>query len=178
MNEVELVSMVTHVQDLLPGLGDGFVILCLEELNYSVEQVINLLLEDNLPPSLQNASRSLSKEELLKGRKQPETTVIEQRHSVFDKDEFDIFSGNKVDVTKVQKGKRRDRANFKNLLSDKSYITESVKERYSAYDVFNRHVRMANLYDDEYDDTYDSHNVGAQDADSADELTIRRWVVV
>ena len=94
------------------------------------------------------------------------------------KDEFDVFSGNKVDVAKVQKGKRRDRANLKNLLSDKSHITESVKERYSAYDVFNRHVRIANLYDDEYDDTYDSHNVGAQDADSADELTIRRWVVV
>lgn len=177
MDEVELFSMVTHIQDLLPGLGDGFVILCLEELNYDVEQVINLLLEDNLPPSLQNANRSLSKEELLKDRKQPETTVLEQRHSVFDKDEFDVFSGNKVDVTKVQKGKRRDRANFKTLLSDKSHITESVKERYSAYDVFNRHVRVANLYDDEYDDTYDSHNVGAQDADSADELTIRRWVI-
>lgn len=170
--------MVTHIQDLLPGLGDGFVILCLEELNYDVEQVINLLLEDNLPPSLQNANRSLSKEQLLKDRKPPETTVLEQRHSVFDKDEFDVFSGNKVDVTKVQKGKRRDRANLKNLLSDKSHITESVKERYSAYDVFNRHVRIANLYDDEYDDTYDSHNVGAQDADSADELTIRRWVAV
>jgi hypothetical protein len=30
------------------------------------------------------------------------------------------------------------------------------------------------LYDDEYDDTYDTNNVGAFDADSADELTARR----
>ncbi|KAJ7376769.1 Activating signal cointegrator 1 complex subunit 2 [Desmophyllum pertusum] len=81
---------------------------------------------------------------------------------------------NKVDVTKVHKGKRRDRANLKTLLSDKSHITGSVKERYAAYDVFNRHAWTASLYDDEYDDTYDSQNVGAQDADSADELTVRR----
>jgi hypothetical protein len=31
------------------------------------------------------------------------------------------------------------------------------------------------LYDDEYDDTYDINNVGADDADSADELTQRRY---
>ena len=168
--------MITHIQDILPGLGDGFVILCIEELNYDVEQVINLLLEDNLPPSLENANRNLSKEELMKTRKQPVATVLEQRHSVYDKDEFDVFAGNKVDVTKVHKGKRRDRANLKTLLSDKSHITGSVKDRYAAYDVFNRHAWTASLYDDEYDDTYDSQNVGAQDADSADELTVRRWV--
>ena len=176
MNEVELYSLVSHVQDLLPGLGDGFVILCLEELNYNVEQVINLLLEENLPPSLQNINRNLSKEEVLKSRKQPAKTTLEERHSVFDKDEFDVFSGSKVDVSKVHKGKRRNVRNLKTLLSDKSDFTESVKERYSAYDVFDRHAWTASLYDDEYDDTYDSQNVGAQDADSVDELTVRRWV--
>ena len=176
MNDVELFSLVSHVQDLLPGLGDGFVILCLEELNYDVEQVINLLLEDNLPPSLQNLNRNLTKEEAMKNRKQPVKKILEERQSVYDKDEFDVFSGSKVDVSKVHKGKRRDKGNLKTLLSDKSDITETVKERYSAYDVFNRHVWTASLYDDEYDDTYDSQNVGAQDADSADELTVRRWV--
>lgn len=30
------------------------------------------------------------------------------------------------------------------------------------------------MYDDEYDDTYDTNNIGAFDADSADELTVRR----
>ncbi|KAJ7376768.1 Activating signal cointegrator 1 complex subunit 2 [Desmophyllum pertusum] len=79
VDEVELFSMITHIQDILPGLGDGFVILCIEELNYDVEQVINLLLEDNLPPSLENANRNLSKEELMKTRKQPVATVLEQR---------------------------------------------------------------------------------------------------
>lgn len=174
VSDVELFSMVTHVQDLLPGLGDGFVIMCLEELNFDVEQVINVLLEDNLPPSLQDADRSLSKEALMRNKKKPSTTILKERHSVYDKDEFDVFSGSKVDVAKVHKGKRRDRTNLQTLLSDKSDMTESVKERYSSYDVFNEHRRMVNLYDDEYDDTYDSQNVGAQDADSADELTVRR----
>ena len=174
VNDVELFSLVSHVQDLLPGLGDGFVMLCLEELNYDVEQVINLLLEDNLPASLRNLNRNLSKEEAMKNRKQPVKAILEERQSVYDKDEFDVFSGSKVDVSKVHKGKRRDKGNLKTLLSDKSDITETVKERYSAYDVFNRHVWTASLYDDEYDDTYDSQNVGAQDADSADELTVRR----
>lgn len=176
VNEVELYSLVSHVQDLLPGLGDGFVILCLEEFNYDVEQVINLLLEDNLPPSLQSINRNLSKEEVMKSRKQAAKTTLEQRHSVFDKDEFDVFFGNKVDVSKVHKGKRRNVRNLKTLLSDKSDFTEPVKQRYSAYDVFDRHAWTASLYDDEYDDTYDSQNVGAQDADSVDELTVRRWV--
>ena len=34
------------------------------------------------------------------------------------------------------------------------------------------------IYDDEYDDTYDSHNVGADDHDSPDEMfTVKRYVV-
>lgn len=174
VNDAELFSLVSHVQDLLPGLGDGFIILCLEELNYEVEQVINLILEDKLPPCLQNLDRNLSKDEAMKNKKQPVKTILEQRHSVYDKDDFDVFAGNKLNLSKIHKGKHRDVGSMKKLLSDKSDITESVKERYAAYDVFNRHVWTASLYDDEYDDTYDSQNVGAQDADSADELTIRR----
>lgn len=174
VSDEELFSMVSHIQDLLPGLGDGFIILCLEELNYDVEQVVNVLLEDKLPPSLENIDRNLSKEEVMKNRTQPVKRLLDERHSVYDKDEFDVFSGSKVDLSKIQKGKRRGKGTLKSLLSDKSDITESVKERYSAYSVFDRHVRTDILYDDEYDDTYDSQNVGALDADSADELTVRR----
>lgn len=37
------------------------------------------------------------------------------------------------------------------------------------YDDYNIDARF-NVYDDEYDDTYDSHDIAAVDADSADEL--------
>ena len=47
------------------------------------------------------------------------------------------------------------------LLADK----RTVKELKSLYDEYNYE------YEDEYDDTYDANDVGAGDADSADELT-------
>lgn len=34
------------------------------------------------------------------------------------------------------------------------------------------------VYNDEYDDTYDTINVGADDADSADELSQRRYMYI
>ena len=38
-------------------------------------------------------------------------------------------------------------------------------------------IEMYDPYNDEYDDTYDSQNVGAADNDSADELfTVKRYV--
>jgi activating signal cointegrator complex subunit 2 len=48
----------SHVQDLFPELGSGFVVNLLDEYSDNVEQVISHLLEGSLPPSLQNADRS------------------------------------------------------------------------------------------------------------------------
>ena len=60
-------------------------------------------------------------------------------------------------------------------LDDKSHLDNfkavydqyGNEERESMYDAVDE-------YDDEYDDTYDTNLVGADDADSADELTERR----
>lgn len=49
---VELDSLVSQVKDLLPDLGEGFIIKCLEEYHHNAEIVINHLLEDNLSPHL------------------------------------------------------------------------------------------------------------------------------
>ena len=35
--------------------------LCLEEMDYNIEKVINAVLEDKLPPSLQNMDRNLER---------------------------------------------------------------------------------------------------------------------
>lgn len=45
---VELDLMIVVVKDLLSDLGDGFIELCLEEVEYDVEKVINFVLEDKL----------------------------------------------------------------------------------------------------------------------------------
>ena len=60
-------------------------------------------------------------------------------------------------------------------LNDKKTI-EAVRATYDAYGSRDQESIYDNktMYDDEYDDTYDSNAVGADDADSADELTNTR----
>lgn len=175
---IKLASMVTSVRDLLPELGEGFVIMCLEEYNYDIETVINSLLESKLSDSLNKLDRTMTKAQAISSRNESKT-LISTRHSVFDKDEFDVFSkGTNIDLSRIHKGKKRDETSFKSLLAEKDHVTESVKERYNRYDVFGQLNKPDDFdeYDDEYDDTYDSLQVGAQDDDSADELTTRRYV--
>ena len=63
------------------------------------------------------------------------------------------------------------------ILDDKREL-DSTKDLYSKYG--NEYVESmyaapdGNEYEDEYDDTYDFNLIGAYDADSADELTMRR----
>ncbi|XP_032055146.1 activating signal cointegrator 1 complex subunit 2 [Aythya fuligula] len=173
---VELDSLISQVKDLLPDLGEGFILACLEEYGYNAEQVINNILEDKLVPSLEKLDRTM--------RRQPKpdpTPLLSSRHNVFQNDEFDISSRDSVDVSRIQKGKRREKETTRSLLNDKRLIAEQ-KERYSQYSVVVEEVPLqpgeAQLYredyEDEYDDTYDGNQVGANDADSDDELISRR----
>ena len=55
---VHQMSLITQVQDLFPDLGSGYIVKLLDEYKDNIEQVISHLLEDSLPPHLQNADRS------------------------------------------------------------------------------------------------------------------------
>jgi len=76
---------------------------------------------------------------------------------------------------------RREKDTTRSLLNDKRLVAEQ-KERYSQYSVVVEEIPVqpgeAQLYgedyEDEYDDTYDGNQVGANDADSDDELISRR----
>ena len=63
------------------------------------------------------------------------------------------------------------------MLDDKKEL-DGMKTLYSKYG--SEYVESMystandNEYEDEYDDTYDFNLIGADDADSADELTVRR----
>lgn len=59
MTGIELESLISQVRDILPHLGEGFILECLEEYNYDTEKVINNILEDKIPPSLQKTDQSL-----------------------------------------------------------------------------------------------------------------------
>ncbi|XP_014797190.1 PREDICTED: activating signal cointegrator 1 complex subunit 2 [Calidris pugnax] len=173
---VELDSLISQVKDLLPDLGEGFILACLEEYGYSAEQVINNILEDKLVPYLDKLDRTMQRQ-----LKPDPTPLVTSRYNVFQNDEFDVFSRDSVDVSRIQKGKRREKDTTRSLLNDKRLVAQQ-KERYSQYSVVVEEVPLqpgeAQLYkedyEDEYDDTYDGNQVGANDADSDDELISRR----
>lgn len=175
---IQLDSLISSVKDLLPDLGEGFIELCLEELDYNVEAVINAVLEDKLPPSLEEAKRDLARQ-VHSTDQTP--SVLDERLNVYDHDEFDVFNQERVDTSRIFKGKKEKTS--KNILDDKS-ATEQFKPLYNLYgsvetegSLYDKVVDQAPLYgdyDDEYDDTYDTNLIGADDADSADELSVRR----
>ncbi|XP_071618849.1 activating signal cointegrator 1 complex subunit 2 isoform X4 [Heliangelus exortis] len=167
---VELDSLISQVKDLLPDLGEGFILACLEEYSYNAEQVINNILEDKLVPSLDKLDRAMQRQ-----LKPDPTPLVTSRSNVFQNDEFDVFSRDSVDISRVQKGKRREKDTTRSLLNDKQLVAEQ-KERYRQYSLVVEEVveQLYQDYEDEYDDTYDGNQVGANDADSDDELISRR----
>uniref|UniRef100_A0A8D2G6D3 Activating signal cointegrator 1 complex subunit 2 n=1 Tax=Theropithecus gelada TaxID=9565 RepID=A0A8D2G6D3_THEGE len=175
---VELDSLISQVKDLLPDLGEGFILACLEYYHYDPEQVINNILEERLAPTLSQLDRNLDRE-----MKPDPTPLLMSRHNVFQNDEFDVFSRDSVDLSRVHKGKStRKEENTRSLLNDKRAVA-AQRQRYEQYSVVVEEVPLqpgeslpyhSVYYEDEYDDTYDGNQVGANDADSDDELISRR----
>uniref|UniRef100_A0A8C7CQ94 Activating signal cointegrator 1 complex subunit 2 n=1 Tax=Oncorhynchus kisutch TaxID=8019 RepID=A0A8C7CQ94_ONCKI len=174
----ELESLLTHIRDLLPDLGEGFLLACLHQYNYSSELVINYILEDRLHPDLDKLDRAMPS----CGNCEELPPVLSTRSNVFDDDEFDVFNRDQVDMTRVWKGRRKGES-VRDLLNDKQHIAEQ-KERYLTYDTVVDEVIVTpsesgaidnlNDYDDEYDDTYDINQVGANDLDGDSNLLNRR----
>ncbi|XP_017800707.1 activating signal cointegrator 1 complex subunit 2 isoform X3 [Papio anubis] len=175
---VELDSLISQVKDLLPDLGEGFILACLEYYHYDPEQAINNILEERLAPTLSQLDRNLDRE-----MKPDPTPLLTSRHNVFQNDEFDVFSRDSVDLSRVHKGKStRKEENTRSLLNDKRAVA-AQRQRYEQYSVVVEEVPLqpgeslpyhSVYYEDEYDDTYDGNQVGANDADSDDELISRR----
>jgi len=172
---VQLESLISQIRDFLPELGDGFLAACLEYYNYKVDQVLNAVLEENLPPSLSQLDRKLSRKPVEISRLAPQVTleesVLDSRHNIFDNDEFDVFRNPVIDRTKVHKGKKVAVANPKVVLDENQLLLPHVKELYDRYGSVDDDE---DVYNDEYDDTYDGHPVGAEEPTPMDELLARR----
>ncbi|CAJ1069389.1 activating signal cointegrator 1 complex subunit 2 [Xyrichtys novacula] len=172
----ELESLLSCIRDLLPDLGEGFLLACLKEYNYNSELVINNILEDRLSPNLDKLDRAMPRPP-----KEEPADVLNTRSNVFDDDEFDVFRRDQVDMSRIWKGRRKGE-NVREMLNDKQHIEEQ-KARYQAYETVVDEVVIPpgesaaayglDDYDDEYDDTYDMNQVGANDLDG-DSLLNRR----
>ena len=55
----ELESLLSHISELLPDLGEGFLLACLQQYGYSSELVINNILEERLAPDLLQLDRAM-----------------------------------------------------------------------------------------------------------------------
>ncbi|KAL7790221.1 hypothetical protein V8C43DRAFT_285666 [Trichoderma afarasin] len=152
---VHQMSQITHVQDIFPDMGAGFIAKCLDEYNGDVEQVIANLFDETLPPHLATADRT---EPL--SHTQPDTqahkdlaprstpTQLPIRRNVFDDDEFDRLA---VDTSKISFGKNPEKT-ADDVLRDKSTAPNkaAILSALAALDPD----------DDERDDTYDAADVG------------------
>ena len=163
----DLTGSIAQVKGLFPDLGDGFVEACLKELT-NPEVVIDKLLDNSLPPSLRDLPRDLP-------RPQRNATPVVQaamvpgpltqkfrkdRHNIFDGDEFDLFSGKAVDLSRINQGKKQQE-NTLDFLNDKSAVRAN----------FNVAIETQYTYEDEYDDTYD--DMGGFDTDAKTETLLQ-----
>ena len=87
---------------------------CLREYGNNPEAVINHVLEDNLPPHLKHSGSRVSTNDRDSPSAKPNTNkkeeerlgFVDQRSSVFDNDEFDVFRRKDVNLDQVHIGKR------------------------------------------------------------------------
>ncbi|KAK0764847.1 hypothetical protein N5P37_002319 [Trichoderma harzianum] len=152
---VHQMSQITHVQDIFPDMGAGFIAKCLDEYNGHVEQVIANLFDETLPPHLATADRT---EPL--SHTQPDTqahkdlaprstpTQLPIRRNVFDDDEFDRLA---VDTSKISFGKNPEKT-ADDVLRDKSTAPNKAAILSA--------LASLDPDDDERDDTYDAADVG------------------
>ncbi|KAF3851489.1 hypothetical protein F7725_013261 [Dissostichus mawsoni] len=171
-------SLLTCIRDLLPDLGEGFLLACLKEYHYNSELVINNILEDRLAPSLDQLDRAMPRPVV-----EPLPDVLNVRSNVFDDDEFDVFRRDQVDMSRIWKGRRGERQRVAERQAAHSGAESSLPvlrdgggrggpgawrepEAYGLDD-----------YDDEYDDTYDMGQVGANDTDGDSLLSRRPFTV-
>lgn len=161
-SDAELESLIQGILDVFPHYGDGFIEASLKHYNYNQEKVIDELLTDSLPPSLNKMDRDAKREVKPNG---VDFFVLSERRNIFDGDEFDVFSRDDVNRKNIHKGKsRKVPEKYESLNADKD--SEFLKEMILLYgQAEEKREEEANLYEDEYDDTYDSAMVGLKEPD-------------
>lgn len=175
IDDVKLESLIISVLDVLPSFGPGFVEECLKYYSYDSEKVIDVLLLDKLPECLQKLDRSLQRTYVPK-IEEP-LSVLSERRNVFDNDEFDLFNRLDVDMQRIHQGKKNKTPDTYQGLSDSSAEITNLLKEISLSSVNEdddwrdgTYYKEPDLYEDDYDDTYDSSMVGLVELQTEKEL--------
>ncbi|KAG5888952.1 hypothetical protein JTB14_012211 [Gonioctena quinquepunctata] len=121
--EKDIDIMIKDIIDMFPHLGDGFVLRCLESYNYNSSDVINAILEENLPPHLYDIPFDFIR---VPPEPEPEKPILAYKGK---KPEYD-------DALKLLNDKR----DFKQL---KSFVLEGIQ--------YSNDYLYDDEYDDRYD---------------------------
>lgn len=110
IQEIELLSLITGVKDILPEYGEGYIEACLEKFAFNQELALNALLTDDLPDEIRSIDTKLTREEKRKMTAEkvniPLPDVIASRRNIYDGDEFDIHRNDTIDLSRVHVGKK------------------------------------------------------------------------
>ena len=174
--QAEMDSLVSSVRDLLPHLGEGFVERVLAEYRYQPDAAINALLEESLPSHLASLDRGLARQQRPASPAQPSQPALAvppepEYRSVYDEDEFDVFSRDSIDKTRIHKGKKDKSKNAAALLEDKRDLVQ-LRDRFDRLGLVAELEDVAEdelEYDDEYDDTYDDVARGDREPDAEED---------
>ncbi|XP_078033960.1 activating signal cointegrator 1 complex subunit 2 [Augochlora pura] len=140
-NKSELLQSIAAVKDVLCDLKEDFIKLCLEYYKYKTESVINAILEDNLPPGLESLKSEMKE---IPAEYMSDTVKKDVASSFAALNFFDDDDINECDNVHI---KTREE-----IAVPKDYIIKNYLNQ--------------DIYEDEFDDTYDNRDVRGTENDS------------
>ncbi|GIY00130.1 hypothetical protein CDAR_501572 [Caerostris darwini] len=163
LTDIEKNPLVDSVAEILQECSKEFIEKCLQYFNNDGDRVIDAYVTDTLPDYLKNLNKTYDTEFKPEPETKPNCSVLEERKSVFDNDEFDVFRRDDINLENVHFGKKnKTPSKYENLSNDKE--SEFLKKYVLAYGSEETDfIDEPNLYEDEYDDTYDSAMVGLKE---------------
>ncbi|RAL00666.1 ASCC2 family CUE domain-containing protein [Aspergillus ibericus CBS 121593] len=158
---IHRMSLITQVQDLFPDLGSGYITRLLDHYNDNPETIVAHLLDDSIPPELQDLNKSeqlpttpstLPHDPLPPRPTPPSIPSPPTRKNVFDND-VDLAELALTDPQSLHLGRANADLTADAVLADRTNHTANKAAIMSALATFDSD-------DDERDDTYDIADVG------------------
>ncbi|OGM41193.1 CUE domain protein [Aspergillus bombycis] len=158
---IHRMSLITQIQDLFPDLGSGYIVRLLDVYDDNPEIVIAHLLDDSIPPELQNLDKSeqlpttdstAPKHDPFPPRPTPPgiSPPTQARKNIFDKD---VDLADLAETDQLRFGRANPDQTADDILADRSKHAANKAAIMSALASFDSD-------DDERDDTYDVADVG------------------
>ncbi|XP_017759307.1 PREDICTED: activating signal cointegrator 1 complex subunit 2 [Eufriesea mexicana] len=165
-NSVEFASLVSEVKDILYDLDEHFIEISLEYYNYDTAAVINAVLENSLPQKLKEL-KELGPSQI------PSATPIYTEVSVNENSMVDSHNDNDNDDNDDDENDDDDDDDDDDDVYVKTEETIPIATDY----IIKNYSLVADVYNDEYDDTYDNRDIRGNTHDNSTEIDSRPFTI-